>query len=144
MGRAIPTSCHVGGILRIASPNHIPQGITAKQWLCTDTEAPAPCVLFPLIFYSVISWTPLETRKCNWYSSMGPREIQLTHWSRDKMTAIFQTTFFKCISWMKMYGFRLNFHWRSFQGSNQQYSSTGLDNGLAPTRRQAIIWTNGG
>ena len=27
-------------------------------------------------------------------------------------------------------------------GSNQQYSSIGLDNGLAPARRQAIIWTN--
>ena len=29
-------------------------------------------------------------------------------------------------------------------GSNQQYSSLGLDNGLAPSRRQAIIWTNDG
>ena len=25
-----------------------------------------------------------------------------------------------------------------------QYSSIGSDNGLAPTRRQAIIWTNDG
>ena len=30
------------------------------------------------------------------------------------------------------------------RGSNQQYSSIGLDNGLAPIRRQAIIWTNDG
>ena len=30
------------------------------------------------------------------------------------------------------------------QGSNQQYSSIGSDNGWAPTRRQAIIWTNAG
>ena len=28
------------------------------------------------------------------------------------------------------------------QVSNQQYSSIGSDNGLAPTRWQAIIWTN--
>ena len=28
------------------------------------------------------------------------------------------------------------------QGSNWQSSSIGLDNGLAPNRRQAIIWTN--
>ena len=28
--------------------------------------------------------------------------------------------------------------------SNQQYSSIGSDDGLAPTRRQAIIWTNNG
>ena len=27
---------------------------------------------------------------------------------------------------------------------NWQYSSIGSDNGLAPTMRQAIIWTNGG
>ena len=27
---------------------------------------------------------------------------------------------------------------------NQQYSSIGSDNGLAQTKRQAIIWTNGG
>ena len=28
--------------------------------------------------------------------------------------------------------------------SNKQYSSIGSDNGLAPTKRQAIIWTNDG
>ena len=28
------------------------------------------------------------------------------------------------------------------QESNWQYSNIGSDNGLAPTRRQAIIWTN--
>ena len=38
-------------------------------------------------------------------------------------------------SWMKMYEFRLTFHWSSNMGSG---------NGLAPTRRQAIIWTNDG
>ena len=30
------------------------------------------------------------------------------------------------------------------KGPNWQYSSFGLDNGLAPSRRQAIIWTNDG
>ena len=30
------------------------------------------------------------------------------------------------------------------EGSNQQYSIIGSDNGLAPTRRQAIIWANDG
>ena len=29
-------------------------------------------------------------------------------------------------------------------GSNQQYSSIGADNGLAPAVRQTIIWTNDG
>ena len=27
---------------------------------------------------------------------------------------------------------------------NQQYSSIGSDNGLAPARRQAIVWNNAG
>ena len=31
-----------------------------------------------------------------------------------------------------------------FLGSSKQYSSIGSDNGLVPTRRQAIIWTNDG
>ena len=30
------------------------------------------------------------------------------------------------------------------QGSNWQYANIGSDNGLAPNRRQAIIWSNGG
>ena len=40
----------------------------------------------------------------------------LTHWGRDKMTAIFQTTFSNGFSWMKMYEFRLTFHWSLFPG----------------------------
>ena len=47
--------------------------------------------------------------------------VPLSHWGRDKMAAIFQTIF-----------------------SNRFLSSIGLDNGLAGTRRQAIIWTNDG
>ena len=35
----------------------------------------------------------------------------LTHWGWDKMVAIFQTTFSYAFSWMKMYEFRLRFHW---------------------------------
>ena len=36
----------------------------------------------------------------------------LTYWGRDKMAAISQTTFSNAFSWMKMYEFRLRFHWR--------------------------------
>ena len=39
---------------------------------------------------------------------------QLTHWGRDKMAAIFQTTFSNAFSSMKMYTFRLRFHWSLF------------------------------
>ena len=45
-------------------------------------------------------------------SVIGPSK--LTHWGRDKMAAIFQTTFPNGFSWMKMYDFRLTFHWSLF------------------------------
>ena len=47
----------------------------------------------------------------------------LTHWGRDKMAAIFQTTFSNAFSWMTMYKFRLNFTEVCSQGSNYQHSS---------------------
>ena len=45
---------------------------------------------------------------CSWTST-------LTHWGRDKMAAIFQTTFSNGFSWMKMYEFRLTFRWSLVQ-----------------------------
>ena len=38
----------------------------------------------------------------------------LTHWGRDKMDAISQTTFLYAFSWMKMFEYRLKFHWSLF------------------------------
>ena len=43
---------------------------------------------------------------------------------------------------MKMFVFDQNFTEVLSQGSNWQYLSIGSVNGLAPNRRQAIIWTN--
>ena len=37
--------------------------------------------------------------------------IALRHWGRDIMATIFQTIFSHAFSWMKMYKFRLRFHW---------------------------------
>ena len=42
---------------------------------------------------------------------------------------------------MKMYEFWI-FFIEGTDGSNEQYSWIGLDNGLALTRQQSIIWTN--
>ena len=45
---------------------------------------------------------------------------------------------------MKKYEYRWKFYWNLFPKynySNSQYSNIGSDNDLAPTRRQAIIWT---
>ena len=44
---------------------------------------------------------------------------------------------------MKMYLFRLRLKFVP-KVRNQHYSGIGVDNGLAPTRRQAIILTNDG
>ena len=38
--------------------------------------------------------------------------ISLTHLRLDKMAAISQTTFLNTISWMKVFEFKLNFHWK--------------------------------
>ena len=38
----------------------------------------------------------------------------LTHWDRDKMAVVSQTIFSNAFPWMKMYGFRLKFHWSLF------------------------------
>ena len=40
----------------------------------------------------------------------------LTHWGRDKMDAISQTTFSSAFSSMKMFEFWLKFHWSLFVG----------------------------
>ena len=44
----------------------------------------------------------------------------------------------------KLLNFKWNFTKISSLWSNWQYGSIGSDNGLAPNRRQAIIWTNVG
>ena len=68
----------------------------------------------------------------------------LTHWGRDKMTAISQTTLSITFSSMRMLEFRLKFQLSLFLRVQSQYSSIGSDNGLSPNRRQAIILTNDG
>ena len=40
--------------------------------------------------------------------------LLITHWGRDKMDDISQTTLSSSFSWMKMFEFRLKFHWNLF------------------------------
>ena len=67
-----------------------------------------------------------------WVNSLRPRQ----------MDAISQTTFSNAFSWMKMFEFRLKFHWSLFPRVQltilQQWFRYWLG------RRQAIIWTNAG
>ena len=52
-------------------------------------------------------WVPQQCDQSDNVSS----SVHLTHWGRDKMAAIFQTTLSNGFSWMKMFKFRLRFHW---------------------------------
>ena len=60
----------------------------------------------------------------------------------DNMALISKTTYSNAFSWIKMFIFWSNITEICSQGSNQQYTSIGSDNGLAPNRRQAIISNN--
>ena len=44
------------------------------------------------------------------FMSCGLYIMLLTHWGRDKMDALPQTTFWSAFSWMKTFEFRLKFH----------------------------------
>ena len=56
------------------------------------------------------------------------------------MAAIFQTTFSNAFLLIK----GMNFHLSLFLMVQLKYWSIGSEDGLAPVRRQAIIWTNDG
>ena len=53
----------------------------------------------------------LSYRSDSWPSGCN---LILTHWGRDKMAPIFQTIFSNAFSRMRMYEFRLRFHWTLF------------------------------
>ena len=52
-----------------------------------------------------LQWVKCHSSWSHWW---------LTHWRRDKMAAIFQSTFSNWFSLMKMYQFRSRFHWSLF------------------------------
>ena len=85
------------------------------------------------VFYHVVSFCVLLRL---WKYQM------LTSSPLNKMTAISQMVWSGTFSWMKSFAFWLKFHRSLFSGSNWQWPSIGLDDGLAPYRRQAIICTN--
>ena len=52
----------------------------------------------------------------------------------------FTDDIFKCIFFKENVWIPIKFHWILFSRVQVTYSSTGWDNGLAPSRWQAIIW----
>ena len=77
-------------------------------WCAIDNQ------IWQLSQYFAKHWTS-RCLYCNKYQdsvSRPPRGRDvLTHWGRDKMAAISQTTLSNTFSWMKMLEFRLRFHW---------------------------------
>ena len=91
---------------------------------------------------------PSKMLYCRWYCN---RELAielvvwlrtLTYWGRDIVAAISQTPLSSPFHWMKIFEFGLKFHWSLFLRVQIETLQIGSDNGLAPSRRQAIIWTN--
>ena len=103
---------------------------------CIVTRRVASIVVAPPSPFFI--WFPFHCR----VSAVA--HLSLPHWGRNKMTAIFQTTFSHDFFLMKRREFRLRFHWRLFLGVQSTLFRQCIDNGLAPVRRQAIIWTNDG
>ena len=80
-----------------------------------------------------------------WIEAQENMDIK-THWGRDKMFAVSQTTLLNAFSWMKLLEFRLRFYWSLFIRVQLTIIQHWFRycNGLAPVRRQAIIWSNDG
>ena len=49
-----------------------------------------------------------------WPSSFTAYDVWSPHWGRDKMAAVFLTTFWNAFSWIKIHEFYLRFHWNVF------------------------------
>ena len=69
----------------------------------------------------------------------------LSHWGHEKSGRHFPDYIFNHnFLYENIWNFNSNITEICSQWSDNQYSSVGSDNGLAPIRRQAIIWANGG
>ena len=74
------------------------------QWILNETA----------IYKNFCNQIHLEMSAKWWPFYSGPNV--LTHWGRDKMAAISQTTHSNPFSWMKIFEFRFKFHWSLFLG----------------------------
>ena len=81
-----------------------------KVWLsCLPNQLPTP-IGVTMTLQS--EW--LRSKKEKFINTAKICGGSLTHWGRDKMATIFQTTFSNAFSSMKMFKFRLRFHWSGF------------------------------
>ena len=84
----------------------------SKYFLRTRATVQIKYVLPKLCYlshYSYGSRDPTHTGQVTQYGNPYS-----THWGRDKMDAISQTTICSAFSWMKMFKFQFQFHWSLF------------------------------
>ena len=96
------------------------------------------------MFWWKTSFENVNHKTTSWIQSQGWHSGCFNTLRRDKMATISQTTFPCAFPWMKLLVLNYNFTEICSLRSNWQYGSIGSDNGLAPNRRHAIIWTNYG
>ena len=96
-----PTTMLCRGYNKIVCPGH------AKVIIIRQLQSIGP----PETYFSEISIKIQNfTKIWPFCSSLN----ELTHWGREKMDAISQTKFSSAFSWMKIFEFRLKFHWSLF------------------------------
>ena len=106
-------SWHQSAFIRMFATNH--------SWCCwsfypmRDVQFMFPRIINASFFYTYCEWKHVLHI---WIlqSTTYPAEtgIDLTHWGRDKMAAISQTTLSNAFSWLKMLEFRFKFQWSLF------------------------------
>ena len=88
-----------------------------RKWLMTHPTLRCPLnrIMMMCLINDCVNWMKITAcmASCSFISLQRPMNV-LTHWGRDKMDAILQPTFSNAFSWMKMYQFRLRFHWSLF------------------------------
>ena len=88
------------------------------QYPCTFCAIPTNSEHMPATVVVTSTWAFVKrtavTIRSLYASTMTLKGRYLTHWGRDKMAAISQTTRSNAFCWMKMLEFRLIFHWSLF------------------------------
>ena len=101
---------------------HFVRGITCDRWI--SHKGPVMRKIFPCreVFHGrniapVGAHVDLNNYRIEWTFviqhaiAVSGSIADLTRWDRNKIAAIFQATFQNAFFWMKMYTFRLRFHW---------------------------------
>ena len=93
-----------------------------------------------------LSNAPLTYRRCAICCGLfclDGGEFYLMHWGRDKMAAIITDDIFKYIFFENIcISIKCSLKFVPMGPIKNIAARIGWDNGLAPTRRQAIIWTS--